>query len=498
MAREGSDWVDPDTHGWVRRPATDGDWAELVDDYGGDSELSGPFQRVVEVVRENECVSVVIENRYVDADYRSEFAAFWAPRFADRSPFARRLHFFAADVDDENIHALPHEVREAYLGYAVCRPVELGAVGRTVLRWPKSLDGSVLAHIDDEVSLFGNRLTVRGAPFCQQDTEFLRCAHAAAWVCHYTAYRRGLVGRHLTAAFAHSAPGLLSPHRALPSKGLTPHQVQAIFAAMGQPAVMLDINGLPRVQGVPNPTPLSDSDGNRLPGGLWDSRIFSIICRYLNSGFPVFIGTADHAFTVVGWKRDGAHVRFVVNDDARGPYLRIDSPLDDVPRRPWQLMMVPMPPKVYLGAEGAENAGYTTLSVLGAATGASASMTSLSVNVANGDVALRTLLLDGNHYKDKLRQRGVDAETVRLLSLARLPHYVWVVEAHDVMKCAADEPCVIAEVVFDSTSHDARPRKDALLGPGFASTFPPGGAPATITTSVPNWRSHLEELGAAH
>jgi hypothetical protein len=494
MTQEGSGWVDLDSHGWVRTPTTEAEWEELVADYGGDVAVSAPFRRAIEVVRENGCVSVVIENRYVDADYRSEFAAFWAHRFADRSAFARRLHFFSAEVAAGQLHDLPDATRDGYLGYVVCRPVPLGAVGRTVLKPPASMSGGVMTTIDDVVTLFGNRLHVRGAPFCQQDTEFLRCAHAAAWMCHYTAARRGLVARRLTAAFVDASPGLLSLHRALPSKGLTPLQVQAVFGSMGQPALALDFNQLPQVQGVKNPTPLSDNDGNPLPGSLWDTRMFSIICRYLNSGFPVFIGTENHAFTVVGWGREGTETRFYVNDDARGPYLKIDSPFTDIPRMPWLLMMVPLPRKVFLSAESAENFGYTILTGLAAVP----ALAQLAADVSASNVCLRTFLLDASDYKASLSDRGVDPAVARGLKLARLPHHIWVVEAHVKAKCSSDEPCVVAEVILDSTSHDARPRQDAMIAPGFALTFPPGGKPTGITNTVAAWRSHLDSVGAAH
>jgi hypothetical protein len=498
MAVEGTSWVDPDAPGWVRHPASDDEWDELAADYGGDSDVSAPFNRIVEVVRENDCRTVVVENRYVDLDYRSEYAAFWAHRFQSPPPFARRLHFFGTLVAADQLHELPEEAVDAYLGYVVCRPILLGAVGRTVLRPPASMEPSVTTAIVDEVTLFGTLLKVRGAPFCQQDTEFLRCAHAAAWMCHYTAVRRGFVGRRPTATFSGVAPPLLSVHRSLPSRGLTPHQVQAVFGAMDQPALTLDFDSLPRVPGVADPTPLSDHDGNRLPGGLWDTRMVSIICRYVNSGFPVFIGTANHAFTVVGWTRENGEINFFINDDARGPYLRVDSPLTDAPRRPWQLMMVPLPPKVYLSGEMAETIAYTTFTSLGAAAGASSSMTDLATGLGSGTVKLRTYLQDGSEYKRGLQERGLEDASRRILRLARLPHFVWVVEAHDTGRCQPGEPCVIAEAVFDSTSHDRRPRHDALIGPGFLATFPPGGVPERLATTQHRWGSHLDRAGVAH
>src|SRR4051794_14627268 len=166
-------WVDPDTHGWVVRPASDVEWEKLIAEYGGASPM--PLRRVIEVVRAGGCRSVVVENRYIDADYKSEFAAFWVHRFASRSSFARRLHFFSSDVTDAVLHRLPAD--SGYLGYAVIRPIESGSLGRTMVAPPPATDGAMLTLVEDEVSLFGTRLTIRAAPLCQQDTEFLRCAH---------------------------------------------------------------------------------------------------------------------------------------------------------------------------------------------------------------------------------------------------------------------------------------------------------------------------------
>ena len=88
-------WVEPDTHGWVHSPASDADWDQLLDRY--DAEPDSPLRRVFDVARAHRCRTVVEENRYVDPDWRSEYAAFWAERFADTPAFARRLHFFRVE-----------------------------------------------------------------------------------------------------------------------------------------------------------------------------------------------------------------------------------------------------------------------------------------------------------------------------------------------------------------------------------------------------------------
>jgi hypothetical protein len=82
-----------------------------------------------------------------------------------------------------------------------------------------------------------------------------------------------------------------------------------------------------------------------------------------------------------------------------------------------------------------------------------------------------------------------------LIRLARLPHYVWVVEAHDRAARAAEEPSVVGEVFFDLTSSDSTPRPDALLMPALAMTYPPdGGEVEWVGTDGAAWRSVLPSI----
>ena len=68
--------------------------------------------------------------------------------------------------------------------------------------------------------------------------------------------------------------------------------------------------------------------------------MFSVICRYLNSGFPVMVANARHAWVLVGWFKQRGQIRFVACDDQRGPYEVIKSPFFD-DRAPWLAIMVP-------------------------------------------------------------------------------------------------------------------------------------------------------------
>jgi hypothetical protein len=467
-------WVDPDLSCWTRHPNSDEDWAELSAEYTPDDDKRRPLDQVFDVARAGGCQTVVIENRYVDVDYRSEYTAFWSLKFDNQSPFTRRFHFFAIELDEERLHNLTEEERDAYLGYSIVRPVPYGRVGRTVLRPPPNLRDATLTQITDEVSFFGNPLEVTGVPFCEQDSEFLRCAHAAAWICHYTAARRGDVGRRSTAQIVELSPTALSPERALPSQGLNHNQLQVVFGALDQPALLYGLSNLPRVVGIEDPiSPDAEDAKEKTPAGYWDKRMVSIICRYLNSGFPVLIGAREHAFVLVGWRRDDEDcVQFIVCDDRIGPYEVIPSPFEHY-MTPWDSIMIPLPPRVYLSGESAEGRAHE---IFRSFAGQTEQLRDMEQGLIDGSVELRTALRTGASYKDEVGKLTSADEILSLIRHARLPHWVWIVEAHKRELCGKREPCVIAAAVFDSTAFDFEPPLDILALPGKVVVYPPDEA----------------------
>lgn len=428
----------------------------------------GPFRRILTVVRSRGCRTAVIEERYIDADYRSEYGAFWAGRFEDRPPQARRVHFFTDAFDASLLPRLPKQ--HGYLGYCVIRPTTLGAVGRTVIRPPLQLDGAHLTMVIDRPSLFGNPLEVEGVPFSQQDGELLRCADASAWLCHYVAYHQRICGRLLTADIARLPSGEGSRHRALPSTGLTGEQLQAVFSAIGIPAFFYEVAKLPKLPAEMRcPRGRSNTEHNRR---IRDERVSRVVCKYLNSGFPVVVLTESeegHAFTLVGWQRSEDSVRLIACDDQVGPYEVIESPELDASRRgSWKGLMLPLPAKVFLTGEAAESrARQYVLAERDQAEMSGASGTDLSEIAQHledlaGPISVRARLMEGRRYKAVAARQSRDPESVRISQMTHLPHWVWVVEFHDRAARVAGEACVEAEIVFDSTSHDDIPILDVV------------------------------------
>lgn len=486
-------WVAPNRSCWVHRPRRAADWRRLARSYTG-APKPRQLDHIFEVVRGNGCRTIVIENRYVDVDYRSEYSAFWSLKFDNTSPFARRFHFFSADIEKDRIHRLSEADKRSYLGYSVIRPVPYGRVGRTVIKPPSELADVTLTQITDEVSFFGNHLEVTGVPFCEQDSEFLRCAHASAWICHYTAVRRGEVGRRSTAEIVELSPSALSPDRPLPSNGLNYNQLQVVFKELDQPALLYGLGGLPRVIGIEDPvspdTPdcpgeVGEGEENlpppgpydhllpETPAGYWDHRMISIICRYLNSGFPVLIGAEDHAFVLVGWRPDDeGQVQFIACDDRIGPYEIIPSPFEH-DKTPWETIMIPLPPRVYLSGEAAEGRAHEIFRSFAEQTPQLAEM---EKGLLDGSVELRTMLRTGASFKEDIATLTRSDQILHMVRHARLPHWVWVVEAHERKRCDTAKPCVLATAVFDSTASDFEPPLDILAMRGSVFVYPPDDA----------------------
>jgi hypothetical protein len=129
-----------------------------------------------------------------------------------------------------------------------------------MLQPPPGMADAVRAQVRDQVNFLGQNLIVDGVPFMQQDTQLGRCAHAAAWMCHYAGHRRDGVARQPMADFSLAANPGLGYGRPLPSQGPTVQQLLELLRTFDLPASC-------------PPRPV-------------DTRLVGICCRYLNSGLP--------------------------------------------------------------------------------------------------------------------------------------------------------------------------------------------------------------------
>ena len=381
--------------------------------------------------------SAVLEYRYLDADYRSEHSRFYSTTFRRYPSITHRLHFFAerlpADLADSAVPAIFGNL--GYLGYTILRPLPGAPVGRTMLQPLKDARSHVLCQLVEDVNLLGERLTVTASPFVSQDAQLSICAHATLWMIGYY-YHRLPPGGHrlLPSDIADAVPDDVG--RGTPSTGLSLFQISVAASRLGFPALVYGIN----------PPPSGES-------------MFRLACRYLNSGLPVIVGGSGHVFVLIGYERVRAGspdelIRFIRHDDEAGVYIAVDNYLFD-DYSPWDYLIIPLPPKVYVSGEDAEAVGevYLRQALDDAGTHAAAAELRRRLGVEPHEISFRSTVMLSNSFKTDLSDRDVPADLAAVYRRMPMSRWIWVVEIVDRELRNLHQPCVLGEAIIDATDH---------------------------------------------
>lgn len=468
--------ADPYSH-FVVSGAPELKWLLAI--YG--AKQDSPFDVCLDVV--DGARTLIVEHEYYDPDYRSDFSEFHSRSFEQLPQHTDRLHFFSDAIDTDDVVHLSPEQRATYLGYIVVRPGSARTtVGRAMLRPPDrllfdsdiSLSELVRVAVKERVVLFGQPLDVVGVPFMQQDSRSLRCAHVAAWICHYVAAVRGFVPRQLTSQLHGSAAQWGGTIRPFPSEGLSEAQLANVLNSVGLPAHRQVIRHL---QARWNP----DLD-DRPSHSVWHreskakrdvtENLRTYCARYLNSGLPVLATVAprpsaspNHVVTIIGQGRlrDNGTV-FIFHDDEVGPYQCDRDPIakdgggkGKKDKRGWVALFVPLPEKVWVRGEHAEDAATQHIHTLATSDEVDLpSMRAFRKRMEGCDLAIRSYVTPASDYKQSIRHRlGEERATeAAVIVSARMSRFVWVVEVLDRARRDDHADHVLGEVVMDATAAD--------------------------------------------
>jgi hypothetical protein len=422
----------------ARGPVTSelpGGWRDLMLRYAGMGP-SDPLDEIFKVTvgRENPTL-VQLESGYIDEDYRDEYINFYAKTYRELPTRCERLHFF----DDSGSE------REDYLGYVVLRPIIGRPVCRTMLRPPLQIRRWVSCVAIGSATPWGYRKNVRGFPYISQDAQFGSCAHAALWMIGLYFHLRYRRPRYHLSDLARSARVHQDVHPAVPSGGLTARQISA---------VLHDLDMTPVIY------PLDES----LP-----QNAESIACRYLNSGLPVMLlnegQESGHAQVLIGYGRDDDGLFFVHHDDQAGPYKimrRLPAIAEDAESNPRtryrktiNALVVPMPGRIYLSGEAAEE--WTRVifeELIEHHRAEKPSLAGLAGGLEDGRLRLRSYLTEVADYKRELRFRDLPEDVVVWHTGISTSHWLWIVELQDRDAAAEGPRCVVGEVAIDATSDD--------------------------------------------
>lgn len=374
------------------------------------------LREVLRVALDSGATAAFVEAPYVDFDFRAEYSNLYARGFVPPPDRCERLLLFR---DRE------------FLGFSVMRPTHK-TVGRTAIAPPDDLRRFACCLAPHKVRPNGGEFTVDAFPFLSQDGQYGRCAHAAIWAVaryHHLVHR---TARHSIAAVVEAAGTRESVDRTTPSDGLYLHEVAGALRGLGLPAKAYD----PRRPPEPGET------------------VEKVVCRYLNSGFPVMVNTPGHLTVLVGYGHDGDDVFFLRADDNLGAYERVNYPNTDKDRLgAWDMLLVPFPARIHVPGEAAEIAAGREFLRLA---GVDEETVAWQERHLAGELRLRTYARDAAEYKIGLSERGLDAGTVLHHRTTPASAWVWVTEFQERDGDAAHR--VVGEVVIDATSHPLRPR----------------------------------------
>lgn len=309
----------------INKLETGSDWTTLAE------HLGGAGNRVVKSILHHlvtvGCVSYLIESRYIDRDYSSDYRRFYAQTFRTYDRHCKRVHFFAEDIGAalgkplwaDRVEALQLTSRRSYLGFSVIRPLPGARIGRTVLHaklpGAADLEPVVTCRANIRANLLGAELDVTGTSFMQQDSRVGACAQVAIWTGARHMHQRYRYNWLSVADITRlAAPTTSEEASSLPagSDFLTSERMIRAIHEMGFQPLCFQGRGT----------------------------ISASILPYVESGLPVIVGlehgnAIGHAVTVIGRvfakqknptdRLDQFVAGYIAHDDQAGPYMLLPS-----------------------------------------------------------------------------------------------------------------------------------------------------------------------------
>ncbi len=363
--------------------------------------------------------AVLIEQPYIDKDYRSTYYNFYAKKGQRYRADCVRLHFFDDAVAFEQAAMrlrCSDRLTDHYFGYVVLRPTGIATIGRSVVS-PDVRTGAPRYIISGrhKVHVLGYKLEVQGFPSMDQHIDISVCAHVACWSIlrhyseRYSVYREFLT-HDITMMAQEFNPGGL-----VPSKGLQLSHAERVFQEAGTFPILV-------AQG---------------PAGKGDTPFYRQLLAYVDSGFPLFAAMHDlgHAIAVVGyeWRKPSLGTApgmryawdevqsLAVVDDNHLPYLSIpltgssDYAADDI-----DAFIVALPEKIYYPADAIDRFASKGLFAFGGV-----------VDLPAKDQAIiRYFITTAASFRGFVREyeSEFDPKLVELIMTLPLAQFIWIIE----------------------------------------------------------------------
>ena len=357
----------------------------------------------------------LVEDCYIDREWREEFSSFYAFTFYDNvGPFTKRIHLIERTIsgigDVDSIQ--PNE----YLGYVVLRPAPTpNRILKAILAPRKEALG-----VEPDASLYvalctfkphigGKEFNIETFPFYAQDAMVTVCAHASMFMNGLYMHRQHGMNRPFFRDFARYTSAY--PGRVLPSQGLTPVQMATILASLGYNPVLEAFE--------------TDKDDEL-------AECLNKINSYLESALPPLLIYGPHVVSVVGHTLKNGVRDYVIFDDSGYHLSSLVGFGHFAYRVPMNNLVDALKSsKVAFLISFEFERQYFPLK----------SVEALFSSTLNGETSRRILIVDSKDFKKQTRLNNVMA-----FEDVSLPHYLWLVEFYSKDK-------LFCEILVDASAH---------------------------------------------
>lgn len=375
----------------------------------------------------------LVEHPYVDKVYRDSFYHYYSSKNQEYSRDCIRFSLFSEKMELSEFRSqkFHEQIKEAYLGFVIIRPTFPQVIGRSVIS-PEAVKENNFRICSVKVDVTANALktSVTGFPHSSQNSETITCAETTIWCImeyfgmRYPEYRPTLPSKISTVLASQSF------ERLLPSKGLTAQQISFALREFGfgvkiysREAYGEDFIKLLKMY-IESGIPVVSAIQNNM--GIGHAQSIIGRTRFTDNDVDALANPIDYGNNVMVYDFEDIIVDYVFMDDNHPPYMldKLETPSGFYPQHNWagceiKSFIVPLYPKIYLGAGGARTFARSVLK----------RYTSQLNVLKDTEVILKVFLASSRSYKDALTANDtLEPFSRELLLRLPMPKFIWVAE----------------------------------------------------------------------
>lgn len=435
-----------------------------------------PLENIIEHVTQLKAQCLILQRNVQDPDFFAEHSAYYSKWSIDVPRDCHRLHFFGVVPVSENPLEVIDQmanVEGSYLGFVTLRPISMSPAAATILRpLREPRHHFILAKDEFRVNLAGQKFSVCGTPFMQQDNAVGACAQASIWMALRTLRRKEGQAAFSPAQITNAATRFLVRGRTLPNRsGLSFEQITEALRAAGY---------------APHAIPLRDFNKSADSQSLRQAK--QALYPYVESGIPVLVllsppESEGHVVLLIGhgWKPEPSPLiecgqindptwanpiaiydaaswvePFYIHNDNTGPYLNFPETSQDTYSLSDAVIALPfLQTDVFV--DGSE-AQLTSLRLLAESLEDLPRLTSATAGTEKRqmpNLVARTYLQERSEFRHVVLGSTLPDDVKKYYRLKWLPRRVWVTELNacdGYGQCPEGSAVRLGEILLDPAS----------------------------------------------